>query len=180
MECHTGEKEKGKGPKECKACHPASYEQKPPENHKVPGFKTSIAGESGGPSMVNARPGNDDKKALHAQMADYDKEYCLSCHEEKTACLSCHQVEMPHPSIWNEEHGKIGQTAPDKCVLCHGTANFCDSCHHDYDPSEGKWLSDVKGESLHPKAVRERGAAVCFECHDPTFCARCHLTGSSQ
>jgi nitrate/TMAO reductase-like tetraheme cytochrome c subunit len=180
MRCHTGEKGKNKGPKECKVCHPARYEKKSPQNHKVPGFKFSESTGNPDATPANYQPGNDDKKALHAQMAIYDKEYCLSCHEEKKFCYNCHQVEMPHPKKWNKQHGEIGKAGPEKCVMCHGSVNFCDSCHHKYDPSKGKWISDVKGESLHPNVVRERGASFCFECHDPIYCARCHVRGTPE
>jgi hypothetical protein len=106
--------------------------------------------------------------------------YCYTCHDKKRFCSGCHGVDMPHPASFKkgEVHGKLGKASPKTCSRCHGKQNqFCNECHHGkaieykYDPS-------VAWRKQHPVAVRTLGAGPCFDCHDPTYCARCHVTGS--
>ena len=94
------------------------------------------------------------------------------CHEE-ALCSGCHGIEMPHPEGWADgsvSHGPASVQARQTCANCHGdTPDFCTVCHHEaYKPSEGSWVAQ------HPLAATRRGSAYCFECHQPTFCVRCH------
>jgi hypothetical protein len=84
---------------------------------------------------------------------------------------------MPHPEDFRKTHGEAGQKNPNACAKCHGDPkSFCDECHH------GKALNReyTAGENwrrLHPQTVAETGAQPCFVCHNPTYCAACHVNG---
>lgn len=105
--------------------------------------------------------------------------YCGTCHAS-SFCEDCHGVVMPHPADFQKDHGEAGEGKPQVCANCHarGSATavgteFCNSCHHkDSDPTK-PWVPQ------HFKVVASTGAAPCFECHEPTFCAQCHV-GSFQ
>ncbi len=85
---------------------------------------------------------------------------------------------MPHPAGFQEDHGDAGREAPAVCANCHakggaGTSGteFCNSCHHpDGDPTK-PWVDQ------HYEVVRDTGANACFDCHNPTYCAECHVRG---
>jgi hypothetical protein len=84
---------------------------------------------------------------------------------------------MPHPVDFLDTHPKLGQTKPKVCATCHGDADqFCDECHHGKSIT---WEYDTKTpwRKQHPSAVKQTGASPCFKCHDPTYCARCHVRG---
>jgi hypothetical protein len=154
--CH-GLEDDAEAPGECSACHPDDFELKP-GNHFEPAFYER-GGESGG----------------HAELAQEDFEYCDTCHLSTEFCTACHGVDMPHPDDFSEGHGEKGQTDPAVCANCHGTdaggTEFCNTCHHDPPDPAVTWIAQ------HFDVVRETGAAACFECHDPTFCAACHVRG---
>jgi len=85
---------------------------------------------------------------------------------------------MPHPVGFKAKHDTIARKYPKSCETCHGKGNEgCNSCHHGtamdwtYDPK-------VPWKQQHPAAVQAKGATACFECHDPTYCARCHVRGN--
>jgi nitrate/TMAO reductase-like tetraheme cytochrome c subunit len=166
MKCHTGGKGELEGPRDCNACHPKDFDLKP-KNHIVAGF---------------LKPPLDTKvRAVHSQGAKLDQEYCLSCHEKKF-CSDCHGMDMPHPAKdWTkgkQEHVALGKAKPQSCQLCHPQTKFCTACHHpDWKPAEGPWWSPIPGQNQHKPVVLAKGAAGCFKCHDPRFCARCHVTG---
>jgi len=103
---------------------------------------------------------------------------CFTCHTDKF-CTDCHGVIMPHPGDFKKQHGKIGKKNPEPCVQCHGSTDvFCDKCHH------GKSINYPYQDKLdwrtvqHPQAVAKTGAAACFPCHSPTYCASCHVNGT--
>lgn len=161
MVCHTGEK--GKGPRECETCHPPGFELKPEDHNN--------------PDWLPPQDRLQSVHAFHAKEAKARMADCLSCHQQKF-CVDCHGVEIPHPEKWKNEHKNLVRTAVEKCIRCHPQTNFCEACHHQYNPAEGPWVSRLPGASLHPNAVRVRGAADCFNCHNPVFCAHCHVRGS--
>lgn len=149
-----------KAPGECSACHPKDFELKP-ENHNIAGFYEA-GGESSGHWKLKAeRPG-----------------YCRTCHLESKFCVDCHGVEMPHPKDFTKTHGDVGKKSPQSCAKCHAkgakvtdatSTQFCNACHHkDSDPTKD-WIPQ------HFEVVRKTGAEPCFECHDPTYCAKCHV-----
>lgn len=194
-----------KAPGTCSVCHPASFDLKP-ANHKEEGFypkghaklatmevdhatgrpaenvrKPVIHGESAettaevGGTYV---PSSDDHVLHLADVSAVD--YCGTCHIVATFCVDCHGVEMPHPAGFAENHGEAGTQSPDSCALCHlgegrpvesaGT-EFCNACHHKAGDPTKPWIPQ------HVDAVRESGAQACFECHNPTYCANCHVRG---
>lgn len=141
---------KAPGPGKCEACHPPKFELKPGD-HKVAGFLPKG----------------------HAKMAKEDREYCNMCHLS-SFCNACHGgFEMPHPADFEAKHGPLAKKKYNACVKCHTTApGWCSSCHHKgYKPSEGPYAK------VHPKLVAKSGAQPCFKCHNPVYCAHCHVTG---
>ena len=79
---------------------------------------------------------------------------------------------MPHPTDFKDTHAQSfqdGDLTKPVCETCH-VEYFCDSCHHEGALSNQDWTTQ-----RHPAIVRESGAEPCFECHDPTICARCHV-----
>lgn len=165
MKCHTGGKGELEGPRDCSVCHPKDFELKP-KNHLVASF---------------LKPLDIKVRAAHTKGAKLDKEYCFSCHQDKF-CFDCHGMDMPHPkkdwTAGKKEHLALGKANPQSCVQCHPQANFCSACHHpDWKPEAGPWWSTVAGQSQHKAAVLAKGATPCFKCHDPRFCAHCHISG---
>lgn len=105
-------------------------------------------------------------------------DYCATCHQIDTFCSGCHQIEMPHPEGFTTGHGDLGKSEPQVCARCHAAAGqeisatgtqFCNNCHHKAGDSSQPWLPQ------HPAVVKAKGAEPCFECHDPTYCAACHV-----
>ena len=101
---------------------------------------------------------------------------CSTCHPREF-CNGCHGVPMPHPPGFVKTHGPYGKANPQVCAKCHGQGvDFCNSCHHGttlgyaIDPKQ-TW------KVQHPKAVAQTGASACFQCHAPTYCAVCHVSG---
>lgn len=161
--CH-GLEEGSKAPGDCAACHPADFELKP-ENHLQPGFY-----EKGG-----------DSKG-HAELKKEEPEYCRICHLESDFCESCHGLAMPHPADFQKTHGDEGKSKPAVCANCHakGAASaeagteFCNACHHKESDPTKPWIPQ------HFVIVRASGADACFDCHNPTFCAACHVSLARQ
>lgn len=156
--CH-GLETSYRAPGECSACHPADFPLMP-ENHEELGFYSQGGDSSGHWKLNEERPG-----------------YCRTCHVESEFCVGCHGVVMPHPEDFSVDHGTAGKADPAVCANCHAKGTdagaesfeFCNSCHHEgSDPTVG-WIPQ------HYVAVREQGAQACFECHNPTFCAECHV-----
>ena len=147
FKCH-GLSEGAKAPGACDVCHLKGLDLRS-ESHKT-----------------------GDWKALHGDAAKADRKQCAICHVEKF-CRDCHGLEIPHPEGWTS--GKTGHSvvaARDRkvCEQCHrGKTNLCSMCHHKgYDGAKGPWVS------RHYLMVQETGSAFCMQCHQPTFCVRCH------
>ncbi|MDF1543030.1 MAG: NapC/NirT family cytochrome c [Anaerosomatales bacterium] len=190
--CHTTSGESVSGivaPAECEACHTPDFELMP-ANHSEPGFYEPY-GESGG----HAAMANEDFAAYTAARADLEEPhtdapmyeqlqhlppvaavgYCQTCHNERVFCDGCHGVQMPHPEGFAKEHGEDGRTRPEVCENCHASApgsDFCNDCHHEGADPNRAWIPQ------HMEPVREGGAQQCFDCHNPTYCAECHVRGS--
>jgi hypothetical protein len=122
---------------------------------------------------------SDDDHALH--LADVQAiDYCSTCHLVESFCVDCHSVEMPHPDGFVDDHAEVGKSSPESCVMCHAegetgegvsATEFCNGCHHkEGDPTQ-PWLPQ------HDDVTRQTGAEACFECHEPTYCAYCHVRG---
>lgn len=198
--CHTqGESAGGpKAPGACTACHPKGFDLKP-SSHDAPDFyptghaklaaaeyeraeksgaKTASSGEHAVEEAGAEESGGHDEGGLGATLPKIDSvNECSTCHSEKF-CSDCHGLPMPHPTDFKQGHGKLGKKDPKVCATCHGSADrFCDDCHHgssfDYERSASQpWVKQ------HPAAVNQVGASRCFTCHNPTFCAECHVTGT--
>lgn len=162
--CH-GTAKTAIAPGNCQTCHP-------PGSPTVPGTHTQ---------------GNWLKDHPEAALADPFE--CASCHEENF-CQNCHGLPvMPHPEGWKDtEHiqtfFKVGFPV---CQNCHDVGStpqqdlaqkgpdFCDQCHHEWGPKNVSWIK------YHPTVVDQPGAAqTCFQCHNPSTCATCHVTGQED
>ena len=194
-------------PGECSVCHPASFELKP-ANHMEEGFYPAghaelatmeidhatgrpaenvrqpvLHGESEESSATDESeyaPSAGDAHVLH--LADVAAiEYCSTCHVVDTFCVGCHGVEMPHPEGFIENHGEEGTARADSCAMCHAGGGrpvenagteFCNGCHHKGSDPLQPWIPQ------HFVIVEQQGAQGCFDCHEPTYCAECHVRGS--
>ena len=190
--CHTQEANQKDTPGgQCFLCHTPEFELIP-ASHKKPGFfpkghgTMALAEEKRAPWM-NATTTPEAAKAAAEQTPEerYAGEnlptmektnLCSSCHS-KSFCTDCHGVPMPHPKDFQKTHGTFGKANPDVCSKCHGQGvDFCNACHHGtsldykYDPK-------VPWKQQHPLAVAKTGSATCLKCHNPTYCAVCHVTG---
>jgi hypothetical protein len=146
MRCHDGKT----APDKCETCHTKDFDLKP-GNHLAVGWL----------------PKN------HADLAGKDSQYCASCHRA-SYCYSCHKMDMPHPKAdWTKgkkEHVALGRSNPMVCQTCHTGQYFCDTCHHKgWEPAKGTWVA------VHQFTVRDKGATACFTCHNPIYCAHCHV-----
>jgi hypothetical protein len=146
--CH-GRSPTAEVPGTCEVCHPETFELTP-DTHEPTTWPSD-----------------------HGEAALFDREQCVMCHEE-TRCRDCHGVEMPHAAEWSKGgsgHGPVAKRDLDVCRSCHGEdPGFCDMCHHKgFIVERGAWVEQ------HPTEVERRGAAFCFECHEPTFCSDCHV-----
>ncbi|MHB0977724.1 MAG: NapC/NirT family cytochrome c [Candidatus Aquicultorales bacterium] len=155
--CHGLEKN-AKAPGKCETCHTPEFPLVP-KNHRTKAWLTPVGGE----------------RALHTKVAKEDKKSCSNCHLE-AFCTSCHGMEMPHPKKdWVEGaklHSTTGRANSASCQKCHPGPDFCAACHHKgFDSNKGTWIK------LHRVQVDAKGAASCFDCHGPTYCAHCHVTG---
>jgi nitrate/TMAO reductase-like tetraheme cytochrome c subunit len=105
---------------------------------------------------------------------------CYTCHAEKF-CTDCHGLPMPHEGGFAGSHAKLGTENPKQCEMCHGpSGTSCDSCHHGTS-IEHELDTSVPWLNQHMVAVRDVGTAKCIEeCHNPTYCARCHVRGSAE
>jgi nitrate/TMAO reductase-like tetraheme cytochrome c subunit len=100
---------------------------------------------------------------------------CDYCHGEGGVkaqfCQSCHKLEMPHPAGFDQAHkADFEAKTYDRavCTNCH-VQYYCDACHHTGAVQQQPW------RTYHPGIVKKDGAQPCFECHEPTFCAFCHV-----
>lgn len=190
--CHTLEEPAGgpEAPGECSACHPSDFDLVP-ASHQADDFYPK-----GHASLASAEYARVES-AKNAENGDAEKDSgpgkgggigtslpgietvneCSTCHVQ-SFCSDCHGLPMPHPAEFAEDHGSLGKQDPQVCSTCHGPADrFCDDCHHgsaiEYElDARATWLSQ------HPAATQQLGASTCFDCHNPTYCAACHVGGS--
>ena len=188
--CH-GLEEGAKAPGECDACHTPGFDLIP-ATHDAVGWYTEF-GESGGHAaayteetsrVAQAEQWVTELEEVHHGAAPEDLGYeqtvntCYTCHT-KQYCTDCHGgVEMPHPASFTSEHGELGLSNPDGCAKCHArnedemaSGGFCNACHHPASTAGTPWVSQ------HFTAVASDGANACFDCHDPQYCATCHVSG---
>jgi hypothetical protein len=195
--CHSqGETPEGglEAPGACSACHPPNFELKP-ESHLAPGFYPEGHAElaSVETSRVRAFEASqvaseqvDAAERSHGEGEGVGEELpkvesineCNTCHSEQF-CSDCHGLPMPHPADFMETHGESGESDPKVCATCHGDVDkFCDECHHGSSMNVEYTATDWRMQ--HPATVSKTGASACFECHNPTYCAACHVSGGVQ
>lgn len=193
--CHTQSTTSAgiKAPGKCSACHTPGFQLKPPshlqgdffpkghaklakaERKRVDAARLA-AGEGSTETTAAASEGKSAEGVGLSLPKTETIDYCGTCHAP-TFCTDCHGLEMPHPTGFKKQHGALGKKNPKVCANCHGKADeFCNACHHgsamQYDYAPG-----IPWRRQHPTAVRTVGANTCFECHSPTFCASCHVSG---
>jgi len=195
--CH-GQGKGARAPGSCRTCHPKDFSLKP-ASHLESGFYMK-GGESGGHAKLavadlarieqnraarEAAPAEkevanaDGRTTIHPEPMD-QVSYCGTCHDKATFCVSCHGTVMPHPANWKKNHGREGRKNLQVCANCHakgpsaakgaGTA-FCSDCHHKVPDKTKPWIKQ------HFIVAKEQGIAPCYQCHDPVFCAKCHVAG---
>ncbi len=152
---------------ECRDCHPASFELRPPDHSK------------------------DWAKKPHAKSAETDQNRCLMCHEAEPDCDTCHEdlgldIE-PIPNIYNtvleKEPDLPSMLVDTEATVAAGSCNFC---HPNID--------DFKVEGLvfthEPHLKRDYDCVACHETfpHGPDrterppmlSCYRCHSLEHSE
>jgi nitrate/TMAO reductase-like tetraheme cytochrome c subunit len=183
--CHDLEGKKT-APGDCSLCHPVGFQLKP-ANHLVPGFYQRY-----GDSKGHAKLGAEDASAVVEASKEAELlveegvaknlaepvSYCGTCHIRAKFCDGCHGVPMPHPAGFSKDHGAAGKKSPAACANCHakskataGGTDFCNACHHKAGDPTKAWLPQ------HFIVVRNTDPNACFDCHNPTFCAECHVRG---
>ena len=186
--CHSQEAD-AMAPGACSACHPPEFDLVP-ATHKDPAWKPapgsrSRHGEAASEeasSVAEAEAWAEGLEEVEPE-APLDTVYagevntCLTCHSEQY-CSDCHGTVMPHPADFVETHGEDGRANPDKCAQCHATSEadaasqaFCNNCHHSGAQPGIPWIDQ------HDDIVRQTGADGCFDCHNPVYCAECHVKG---
>ena len=189
--CHSLEAG-AQAPGTCEACHTPGFKLVP-ASHDAAGWYQEF-GESGGHAaayteeasrVVQAVSWAEGLVRVEHRAAPEDLGYeqtvntCYTCHL-KQFCTDCHGgVEMPHPDTFAADHGALGMSNPDSCAKCHARSQaeaasneFCNACHHPQSVPGATWVSQ------HYVAVREQGGTPCFDCHNPTYCATCHVSGA--
>jgi hypothetical protein len=184
--CH-GHDDEALAPGDCLACHPEDFPLKP-ESHDDPEFYPSGHAElaleeqerqeSAEATVVAAsleaeEEGHEEEGEAHLPTVG-EVNSCETCHTTQF-CEDCHGIPMPHPANFTEGHSEVGNERPDVCLTCHATESgpeeFCNNCHHEGSDPAVSWLDQ------HYVLVRQNGAEGCFECHNPTYCAECHVRG---
>ena len=197
--CHSQEPSGDAPPGTCDVCHTPEYNLIP-ASHLDPNFypgghgklaakEESRVVEAGGESWINApatakateqaAKTNGDKKSegIGPSLPKVDTiNVCSTCHPREF-CTGCHGVPMPHPKDFLKRHAAVGTADPQVCGKCHGLGvDFCANCHH--GTTLGYQINPkVPWRLQHPAAVAISGPAACFECHNPTYCAECHVNG---
>lgn len=131
-------------------------------------------------SQFDLVPGSHKKRTWrvpdHSVAAKKDRRACRMCHRE-AFCTSCHRLPMPHPFGWarpDNLHAKVGTRNRQVCTRCHARADSCTACHHaGYNPQKGPWINQ------HFRVALSKGVYLCVQCHELTFCARCHTRGGT-
>jgi len=185
---------------ECPVCHTADFDLVPP-SHKVPNFLTDVHGPLAveeDQRVRDVKPIVDDYFAYKYEKYGGPKDdaesqavkdvpngalinTCYTCHEQRF-CNDCHGgVEMPHPVGFLQNHKAEADAHMAACEFCHGGAEACSICHHS-PPNVSEYEFDPTKSFLDQHWVPSQGAgaAQCFNCHEPTFCAICHVRGSSN
>lgn len=181
--CHVQE---GNGPTgRCAACHTPELELMP-DTHRVdnfvrhPGPETAEHAAQARDQWSSTEAADDE---VVGKVAGFELrrletvDTCGTCHAQ-AFCTDCHGVDIPHPDDFTETHPAVAEQAPDSCAQCHlvdaAGMNECSECHHQAGNPSLEWLPQ------HSDVVGRDGAQPCFDCHDPRFCANCHVNIGRQ
>lgn len=91
---------------------------------------------------------------------------CNVCHNQNF-CVKCHGLELPHPELWLNLHGKEAKIKSERCLECH-TRELCLGCHKTTMPHPDGFLAK------HSDSAREDGRKTCVNCHTESSCDLCH------
>ena len=198
--CHTQDPAAGSPPGQCSACHTPDFKLIP-ASHVVPAWylkghglaaakEESRVAEASGADYKAWITGGDATAEKQAEKSTSNSSEtlgqklpkvntineCSTCHAREF-CNGCHGVPMPHPPGFTKGHGTYGKANPQVCAKCHGLGvDFCNSCHH--GTTLGYTINPSQTWKVqHPAAVTQTGASACFQCHAPTYCAVCHVSG---
>lgn len=201
--CHSQEKVGDTPPGRCSACHTPKFKLKP-ASHDVAGFypnghaelaaiEESRVAAAHGEAWLSAAEASASASESGAQKTEPATDeaslgeslpkvntinQCSTCHS-RSFCTDCHGLPMPHPPVFTKTHGAIGKKNPQVCAKCHGSAaTFCNECHHG-TAMDIPYTTNKPWRTQHPQVVQNVGAQACFACHNPTYCANCHVRGSS-
>jgi hypothetical protein len=132
----------------------------------------------------------------HGFEAQFDPNYCATCHDIIASCEDCHRREEPdnHTAAWRRKpHGLQASWDRQNCAVCH-EEEFCSECHRSAAPSNHRagWSSRMNKHcvSCH-YPPQEESCTVCHEeiehetakrsPHDlgifPSNCSLCHPGG---
>lgn len=143
-----------RAPKKCETCHPPTFAFAPTKGE-----------------MAH----NETWQQTHGKRATTNPQPCYYCHE-KDSCADCHGIALPHTQEFTmtANHGQSAKQNIANCLRCHPDQRWCNSCHHKgYRAEMGPWIR------FHRTIAREQGVADCFNCHNPVYCARCHVGAST-
>jgi hypothetical protein len=190
--CHTQEPRSTAPGGQCFLCHTQEFDLLP-KSHEATSFfpkghgTLALAEEKRAPWM-NATATADAETAKTKEVTKEERyagenipampevNLCSTCHS-KAFCTDCHGVPMPHPKDFKKSHGTYGKANPQVCAKCHGQGtDFCNECHHGQAIGY-KYVPSLSWKQQHPAAVAKTGSAACLKCHNPTYCAVCHVTG---
>lgn len=192
--CH-GNGAEAKAPATCSTCHPSDFELVP-ATHKATGWAAPFnaaghakAAEDESATVERAiedierrekaegAKGEESEKGEFAVGNSGPVNSCYTCHERKF-CDDCHKTEIPHPAAFKKSHARAGYAYPALCAKCHARSaeeakglGACNACHHPGGNTRQPWIT------RHPTIVRADGAKQCQRCHDPRYCAACHVGG---
>jgi hypothetical protein len=190
--CHTQDKPVSPlvAPGDCRLCHTKGFQLKP-ESHLLQDFYPEMHGdlakleaarvESATAEVESESEGESSaEESVGLQLPKVETiNVCYTCHAEKF-CNDCHGAPMPHPEGFKANHAEYGKKSPESCANCHGDATtFCNECHHG-TAMGATYNQSVTWLAQHYVTVAEVGASACFDCHNPTYCANCHVEGSAS
>lgn len=98
---------------------------------------------------------------------------CLSCHDNITAsteCTTCHTADIAVAESIPEGYPKVHLSQDRPCGGCH-TLELCTACHGLEMPHPATFALP---EQHAPLAAFDKKEKLCFRCHKPDECLRCH------
>lgn len=161
MECHTkseppklenGEPSAAFAKNDCTVCH------------------SEITAETRPKFRDGARIGHDSPDLwlkIHGHEAQFNPQYCTTCHDTVASCEDCHRREKPqsHTVAWRRKpHGLQAIIDQKNCSVCH-EEDSCVKCHQKTEPAS------------HRAGFGGSRNQHCVSCHFPpqdNSCTVCH------